>query len=246
LLETPAYFPKIFGGNKSALLPEDTKSRTIIINMVPPPLGVTVEEVLDGPALVAVRSQIDEWAQCSEILEALKNVKRPNSEFLRLRNLQVWRGLLAIGEIEGSAWYQRALDAARFFVVTQIPDKGLGHKILRTIRLIYRRGDYLLRKEGIDETGVHTNYLLPLLHSMDIPEWVDAIKLSQFLRTYDNDIKPKGLKIRGKNLNGYEWHTFERAWTDFIIPSEEVEIEQEMGLWPDKVDKVDTVDGIGW
>jgi hypothetical protein len=77
--ETEAYCPKAFAGLKVARLPEPTKSRTIIVSMMPA-LGDNARPVeFDDTPLIVLSKEIDEWAS-SEMVDALKRIEIPDNE----------------------------------------------------------------------------------------------------------------------------------------------------------------------
>lgn len=222
-IETPAYCPKAFAGLKVARIPAPTKTRTIIVNMRPKTDEAT-REYVDVPALLALNEDIEGWAKVPSTISSLKDIELPEASFLNNRNAQIWKPLLAVAKITSADWYERALEAARFFIVEQPEAKNLSHVILLSAYRVFRSGEY--------QDRIHTCDLLSELQDLGIPKWVEAGPLSDCLSSYDEQIRPRQMKIRDVNRNGYDWHTFLGAFKTYIAPREVQEVERQLGLGP--------------
>jgi hypothetical protein len=230
LIETPAYCPKAFSGLKIAKIPGPTMTRTFVINMRPKTEDDVVLDGIDDASLEAVRKRIEEWAPT--IVDQLKAVEIPADDISSIinRKRQLLKPLLALARVTSSEWYQRALNVARFFTEQQT-EKTLTHKILFASYRVFREGEYPDR--------IHSHTLLEELYRLGIPEYVELSQLASHLSTYD--IKPKQMKIKDQNRNGYEWRTFLKPFADYITNKEVEEVEIEIGIRA-KVEEVDVVD----
>jgi hypothetical protein len=96
---------------------------------------------------------------------------------------------------------------------------------------------------GQYKRGIHTtDMLLPALHDLGIPKFIDAEKLVSILRGYDTENCPGGIRLntpteKMKNRNGYLWPTSFKTWNMYILPKEFEEIKSEV----DYVEGVDTL-----
>ena len=187
------YCPKVFDGLTEAQIPRATLSRILVVIMHPKPMWEHLERerFSDYDALDRLKTEIDEWYPT--IIEELKQidlnarVPLPETEFLYNRNAQIWLPLLAIASLAGEEWYQRALKAARFFTELR-REKNTSHYIIRAMCRLYMTGQY--------KRGIHTtDMLLPALHDLGIPKFIDAEKVANILRGYYTDNYPKGIRL---------------------------------------------------
>jgi hypothetical protein len=219
-IETPAYCPKVFAGLSVAKIPGPTKTRTIIVETRPKTDDETVERHIDFERLKQLSGQLANWAET--VKDQLVTMELPDIEFLNNRSRQLWEPLLAVAKVSSDGWYQRAIDAARYFTSKEHIEKNLSHSILRAAYRVFRTGLY--------PGHIHSFVLIEQLHELGIPSWIDQYHLSEHLGAYDPNIKPRQIKIGGLNRNGYDWHTFFNAWNIYIKEKEVKDIEEEIGI----------------
>ena len=128
------------------------------------------------------------------------------------RDADVWEPLLAVAELAGGHWPERARVAAVAHVahdgVKATPSPGI--ELLADIRTVFRR----LRVEAI-----FTVDLLAELASMD-RRWqrLDGRKLARMLHGYGVTQTNKDQRIGATVKKGYRQEYFEDAWSRYLPP----------------------------
>jgi Protein of unknown function (DUF3631) len=229
--ETSAYCPKLFAALSLAVIPDDTRSRCILIPMRPK--NESDPEVLeydDYEALAKVQKANLQWSLDTSMIEKLTNVELTDIDFLANRNKQIWSFMLAIAKVVDGGWYERAKSAAKFFTENQRREKGLYHKILVTM--------YMIVKES-SRNATHSQDIVVKLQADGMPKYVDESFIAKCFREYDPDIKPRQVKINQINRKGYDHSAFENAFRLYKIREEVDAVDQVDGLETSQVDPVD-------
>ena len=260
--DTPSGCPKIFDGLHAAKLPEDTRTRSIILMLRP----WTEEEQpkplddIDDEALADLNAEITAWSERDDVLEALKETTFGDEvKFLVNRKYKIWRGLLGIAKLAGPEWFERSLQAARFFTQEKPSEELPNHKALLGFfhEFVKDYADKTGVSVGRNSQKIHTKVLL---EALAFPRWYDEGHLAKAFLGYSiagkPPIRPRQMKIDGSsNQNGYEYRLAFPSWkiyldrkeiTDIMDQEEIPDIEKKeilelIGL---RVDRVDTVDGL--
>jgi hypothetical protein len=197
-------------------LPDTVASRSIPVELKRKTAAETVEEKWEERL----------WAQAEPLCEALQRFAEDQLEALRLvtprvparlqnRQREVCRPLLAIAELAGQGWPDRAAQALLVLMGgKEIGEEAAGTELLAAIQGVFARA-------GWDE--VLTHELVRQLASDDesaYAEWWDereakpargaARRLANSLRAFG--IRSRNLRRDGKGLKGYDRRQFEDAW----------------------------------
>jgi hypothetical protein len=125
------------------------------------------------------------------------------------------------GGDERSIAITRALKAAQYFTAANT-EKNFYHSILLGACRIHLTGKY--------PNKFHTQDLLAELHELGIPNWVQPSHLKECLSSYNDEISPKQVNIKGHNRNGYEWRHILPAFQEYVSENEMAEMKAELGL----------------
>ena len=129
------------------------------------------------------------------------------------RDADVWESLLAIADVAGGTWPERAR-AAAVTIVTRIKETSpsLGVRLLSDLRNVFGTADKLA-----------TDTILKQLHQIDEAPWGDIrgkplndLGLARRLKGYS--IKPKLVRIGGDVSRGYDRQDFHDSWKRYLAP----------------------------
>lgn len=212
------YCPKAIAG-LDGKLPDTVRSRSISIRMKRRAPGEDVEryrrrEVLESAELIF--NNLVEWADREPTIEQLAEARPKLPDELSDRAADVWEPLLAIADMAGAEWPNRALGAAKALSGSGEPDEEtIGVQLLADCRKAFN-----------DEDWLATHDLLKKLHGLEEAPWGDwfkgnpisARKLAVLLRPYG--IKSGQVREGDQRHRGYPRKPFEDAWTRYL-PSPE-------------------------
>jgi hypothetical protein len=170
-----------------------------------------------------------QWA--TGALDTLRDARPAISAKLDDRAADSWEPLLAIADMAGGDWPQRARDVALELSAGEArQDDSIGVRLLADIRQAFTE----LKVET-----VFTADLLKHLNAMDESPWggfgekgMTGRDLSKRLKPYD--IAPKQVRINERSLKGYEARWFDDAWSRYCpLPSGETsETSETLNLSP--------------
>lgn len=127
------------------------------------------------------------------------------------RNADVWEALLAVADLAGGVWPERARCSA-VTLVTQAADRtgSLGVTLLRDLKTVFGA-----------ETRVSTDAILERLHDLDESPWadlrgkeLDARGLARRLSKYG--VKPKLLRDGSAVFRGYDAADLADPWSRYV------------------------------
>jgi hypothetical protein len=172
------------------------------------------------PEAEALREEAAAWAGAH--VERLAELEPPLPEELDDRAQEICEPLLAVAEVAGGDWPERARKAviALAGVSAREDSESLGIRLLRDIRDVFeeKRADRL-----------STGELLESLHAAEEAPWgslrgeaLDARGLARMLKPYS--VKPEKLREGDHTFRGYKRTGFEDAWRRYApAPPEDVE-----------------------
>lgn len=229
---TSDWTPKIFAtwSPKSIAaignLPETLADRSIIIALHRRPKAVTLlkyDSTQDDESAV-LRRKIVRWV--SDHIETLRSHKPQSVESLNDRSADNWSTLLAIAEVAGGRWAQRAR-AAAFSLSASIDDRlSVSEMLLVDFRTIL---------DAAPNSHIRTAHLLEALENLGDRPWADFHGRGRGLTPVDlgNELRPYGIrsvKIRfgEKTYWGYAYdnHTREIFERYAPIPEQAEQSEQ--------------------
>jgi hypothetical protein len=204
--ELPAYCAVALAG--LGWLPDTILTRSIVVRMRPRHDGEQIESYRRRkvtPQGDAIRRQLEQWAAT---VETVDEAEMPAE--IQDRNADVWEPLIAIADLIGGGWPERAREAARVLVAeAQDREVSLGVRLLKDIRTLFE-GEHMPSK-GI----------LARLHPLEESPWgdlkgkpLDDRGLAYRLRQYG--IKSKTDRIGEGTARGYAIADFYDAWRRYL------------------------------
>ena len=167
-----------------------------------------------SPALLTpIHDELDVWA--SGAIPVLMDAEPDLPEELSDRAADVWEPLLAIADLAGGDWPDRARAAARILSAGEHGNRlSLGVMALRDIKFVF---------ESKVTDALATADLVKGLLAMDESPWadmwggkeLDSRSLARILTAYD--IKPKSVRLADGSIpRGYRKGWFVDAWSRYI------------------------------
>ena len=208
--EIPAYCALALAGLGN--LPDTILTRSVVIRMRRRAPGETVEPYrrrVHGPAGDELRQAIRDWA--SSVEERAGGLWPEMPENIKDRDADVWESLIAVADLAGRDWPERARVAAVTLVtLAKESTPSLGVKLLQDIRTVLGGEDQIATKE-----------LLEKLHRLEESPWgdlkgkpLDERGLAKRLRPYE--IKPTTIRILAETRKGYRKTDFFDAWSRYL------------------------------
>jgi hypothetical protein len=213
-VEYPAYCAVALAGLGD--LPDTILTRSVNIKMRRRAKGERVEPFrprLVMPTADALRERLATWA--AAIAHRIGDPWPEMPDGIEDRDAEVWEALLAVADVAGGEWPQRAREAAVAFVAESQEDTpSLGIRLLTDLRTVF---------EG--HASMATVALLKALHGLDEAPWAEiargeplnALGLSQRLRPYG--VKSRNVRIGSQVVKGYKREDFADAWNRYLPPS---------------------------
>lgn len=210
--EFPAYCAVALAGLGD--LPDTILSRSVVIKMRRRSPTEHVEPFrhrLHAPEGHALRDELAAWA--NTVRPRLVGVWPDMPEGIEDRNADVWESLLAVADVAGGDWADRARVAAVALVADlREGTPSLGIRLLADVRSIF---------EATGDVALSTDGLLTKLRGIEEAPWadlrgreLDARGLASRLRKYE--IKPKTIRVGDSTPKGYAREDFADAWSRYL------------------------------
>ena len=207
--ELPAYCAVALAG--LGWLPDTILSRSVIIRMRRRHTGEHVEPYRrrQHAALGAeIRHQIESWARFQPEITDWPVMP----EGIQDRDADVWEPLLAVADLIGGAWPQRAVEAAKALVAaSKETEPSLGIRLLADIKQVF------------DADTLPSKTLLEKLRDLEESPWhdlkgkpLDERGLAHRLRQYG--IKSKNIRTDDSVSKGYAKGDFQDVWDRYLPP----------------------------
>jgi hypothetical protein len=216
LEEFPIFCAKAFAGIGIDKLPGTVRDRSIpiLLNRAAPD-----EPVQDlrrrelAEKTRPVHDLLKRWAASN--LDALEAARPAMPEQLDARAADGWEPLLAIADLAGEAWPERARAAAiALSAAAGKEDESIGVRLLGDIEQIF---------EHTGSTKIASSELVRQLAADEEAPWgdlrgrpLDVRDLARRLKPYG--IRPKKLQLQDTTLQGYERSQFHDAWRRYLPP----------------------------
>lgn len=206
--ELPAYCAVALAGLDD--LPDTIMTRSVIVRMRRRAPHEKVEPWrmrINGPEAHEIRDDLAAWADCNQGAVAWPEIP----EGIEDRNADVWEALLAVADLAGGDWPDRARVSA-VSLVTSSSDRGgsLGVILLRDLRRIFGDAEHLATEQILDQ-----------LHDIDESPWadlrgkpLDARGLARRLAKYD--VRPKVFREGDHTVRGYEAAALADPWSRYV------------------------------
>jgi hypothetical protein len=213
--EIPAYCAVALAGIGN--LPDTIASRSIIIEMrrrAPDEPVEPFRRKLHEPQGTNICRALKGW--CEDIASSVEDAQPVMPTGVDDRDADCWEALLAIADVAGGDWPQRARAAAVALVA------GGAEKTMTTgVQLLSDMYDV-----WDEENKWPTETILRRLHNLPESPWadirgkaLDSRGLATRLRKYG--IKPKVLRLHDGTQRGYDAADLQDAWKRYVLPSRE-------------------------
>jgi Protein of unknown function (DUF3631) len=238
--EFHVFAPVAFAG--LGKLPYTLETRSIVIRMKPRLPSEPVERLRKrkvGPDADKLRERWEAWAQAhtNELADAEPDLPDESSD----RQQDVWEPLLAIAELAGGAWPERARDAAvELYRNRDKDEESVGRRLLADILTVFddpERDDPVDDEKGPAITSGALAAALAALEGSPWAEWrrdnkpITATAVARKLRPFG--IRPDQHWVCGRKIRGYLRSDFEDAWSRHL-PGESGRDDKVVGPKPNK------------
>jgi hypothetical protein len=212
--EIPAYCAVALAGLGD--LPDTILSRSVIIHMRRRAPGEHVEPFrrrVNAPEGHELRERLAAWA-ARKLKQAA--AARPHiPDMIEDRNADIWEPLLAVGDLAGGEWPERARVAAVALVaLTMASRPSLGIRLLADLKTAFDQDD---------ADALPTSVILQRLKDLNESPWTDLYGkplddrgLAKRLKPYG--INPKGIRWGDSTLRGYVRESLTDAWLRYLSP----------------------------
>jgi Protein of unknown function (DUF3631) len=215
----PVFAPVALAG--LGRLPHTLETRSIVNRMKPRTADEKVERLRKRhvkPEADQLRARWAAWAK--EHTEKLKNAEPHLPDELSDRAQDIWEPLLAIAELAGEEWAERARKAAVELHKSREDDElSIGRHLLSDIRDVFDEPERELPYDDEHGAAIASGALATALADIEGSPWaewtrdnkpISANRVARMLKPFD--IRPDQHKVAGKNLRGYLRDDFEDAW----------------------------------
>lgn len=206
------YCPKVLAGIENGKLPDTIRDRAIPIIMRRKPPGVQVERLLwrdAGDAVQAVHDALASWGGKHE--DTLRAARPDLPTQLDDRTAEGWEPLLAIADLAGGEWPDRARVAALALAGDFVDEEeSRGVRLLADLRTV------------LTVDAMATADLLSALNALEESPWgswhdangMSARDLARLLRPYE--VKPRTVRLDGATPKGYVRADLVDAWSRYL------------------------------
>jgi hypothetical protein len=207
------FCPKAIAG--LGRLPDTVESRSVPIRLKRRASGEQIERYRERevrPRAELVSKNLMTWAEHGPTIEALANARPDLPDALSDRASDVWEPLLAIADLAGGEWPERARRAAIQLSGPNEPDEEtIGIRLLADTREAF---------DGNEQLPTQT--LLEHLNGLDEASWgswnagegMRPRELANKLRPYE--IRSRDLRTDEGTRKGYRRSDFEDAWERYL------------------------------
>jgi hypothetical protein len=203
-------------------LPDTILSRSVIIRMrrrTPDERIEAYRRRVHAPIGESLRRRLAGWA--ATVLEEATQARPQMPDGVEDRAADMWEPLLAVADIAGAKWPERARAAAAALVtVGREVEPSLNIRLLADLRVIFAKNNKLALAST--PPGLATKTILAELCSLEDAPWSDIKgkqlnnnQLSRRLRQYE--IKPKNIRPVGANeCKGYDLADLSEVWRRYL------------------------------
>lgn len=232
----------VWNGLAKAKIPPALVTRSFIIDMV----KATKKEAASLEKYFAFRhdatfrrlhddcvNTVDSWS-VEDIRSSIESAMEELSEVTINRELELWSGLLCVAKLMDSAtgttnWVSRFWTAFNALQGTgQARSETLSERFLRATHVVYKNNDR--SGEGFNDRGIWSVELIRQVCEVDDTfgylnhgREVNPSQVADYFK--DFQVSSKGLKISGRNQNGYRWEDliplFDRYLSDVEVEEED-------------------------
>ena len=218
-------------------MPDTIMDRAVVIRMRRRAPGETVKPFRsrrDAPPLRVLRDRLTAWVR-----PRLDDLNKAEPDMpVEDRAADNWEPLIAVADLAGGDWSQRARRACGVLTDAAGQDTTLGERLLADLRVVF----------GVAE-ALHGVTILDRLHKIDEAPWSDWYGHPLNQRDLARLIKPYGVasvdvKVDGVNRKGYRREHLYDAWTRYLPASQDLSATSATAATP-QVNAVHEVAGSG-
>ncbi|MGN7878563.1 DUF3631 domain-containing protein [Ensifer sp. 22460] len=225
--ELPAYCAVAMAG--LGKLPDTILSRSVIVRMRKRAPNERIEPYrrrVHAPEGHELGERLARWA--ASVAAAAGSLIPEMPQGVVDRDADVWEPLLAVAELAGGGWPERARVAAVTLVTASKRDRGsLGVRLLSDIREIWNEKEKGFEGKSPVER-IFTKSLITSLVELSEAPWSDLkgrpisdLKLSNMLKEYG--ISSRSIRIGEATAKGYAKEDFHDAWKRYLSPLSSME-----------------------
>jgi hypothetical protein len=211
--EIPAYCPVAVAGLGN--LPDTLLSRSVVVRMrrrAPDEQIEPYRRRAHAPDAEKLRTRLSEWA--ATVLKEVTDAWPEMPDGITDRNADVWEALLAVADVAGGDWPDRARVAAVALVAdSKGSTPSLGVRLLRDLRAVFG-----------DRDAMFTSDIINGLVGMEEAPWgelkggqITPRYLSTLLGQYE--VHRKNVRIGNVVNKGYSAEDLQDPWTRYLSPS---------------------------
>jgi hypothetical protein len=211
------FCPKVLSGINNGKVPDTVTDRAIVVAMRRRGGGDgAVDDLFPGEmteTLAELRGRLDDWA--AENMGALTAWRRKvRISALDDRRQEAWDQLLAIADLAGARWPQRAREAAEHIAGAAIDagEENHGHALLVALRDVFEREGSPLASKVICK-ALNDDEMLPF-GGYSHGAGISARTLARLLRPYG--ITPRVVRVGAGTPRGYAEADFAEAWARYV------------------------------
>lgn len=215
----PMQTPTLFGTFAMAALagigglPDTITDRSVCVAMRRRKPGETVRpfrERRDRPRLDAAKAGLVGWLADEGVRDKLE-ASEPVME-LEDRAADVWEGLVAVADLAGGDWPDRARAAARRLIAAA-DDEG---ETSDGLRLLHDMAD--LFESKLSDFAPTTQIVIPFLRDIEDAPWRDTDLTSHRLGKMLGEFGIRSVRDKGGKVRGYRRSDFRDAWERYPRP----------------------------
>ena len=200
VVEFPVFAPVALAG-LAGKIPKTILDRAVVFHMRHRAADEHIDEFRERDAAVGaapLTERLAGWAAANFDALAAGRPKMPDG--VRDRPAEVWEALIAVADVAGGNWPQRARDACKHSVLdTDDEEPSLGIRLLRDLRELFNDG-------GVD--AMFSVDIITALTADEESEWcdlwgkpLDQRRLAKELRRYG--VRSRTVRSRGATSRGY-------------------------------------------
>lgn len=205
--EFDTFSPKVLAGIATGRLPDTIRDRSIIIAIDRKLKTERVERLRHRrleKEVKLLRERLQKWAeQNAEALSEFELAAPIDKISDRLED--AWEPLLAIADLAGEDYPERAIKSAIELAAEEAEDAGPSHAVLRALHKVFAFWDAMFSRDVVAALNSQETFA----------EWNDGAgikptQLASLLKPYR--VKPRTVRIAEKTAKGYLREQLERAW----------------------------------
>lgn len=211
------FCPKVLAGIDTGRIPDTIRDRAIVLHMKRRHGGERVErwrERLMDREAQPLASALAEWATTATDVLRVSDPDLP--ELLSDRAADAWETLLAIADLAGGEWPEKARAAAIHLSGTSDgDDTSSGTLLLGAARSVMAGREVMATTDLL--AAINADDELPFGGWRE-SKGLDARGLARTLKRYDDNIRPRTVRIGDVTAKGYHAADFADAWARYLPP----------------------------